>query len=161
ARSRCSPSRSLPTVGRRMDPSSFAPGATSRYKGCMSDVMLVLVGGGGLALTHRPKRNGLVAWKADGVTHVVTLLSERENARDIGDAATRAGLSWVWFRMPGAAIPDESATRALLPAIDQVVAIIQQGGRAVIHCSAGIHRTGMIGYAVLRRLGLSPDLARA
>ncbi|NNC15830.1 hypothetical protein HJC22_08825 [Corallococcus exiguus] len=43
----------------------------------------------------------------------------------------------------------------------QLSAIVEGGGKLVIHCSAGIHRTGMFGYALLRQLGLSADAARA
>jgi protein-tyrosine phosphatase len=41
-----------------------------------------------------------------------------------------------------------------------IAAAIARGGKVVVHCSAGIHRTGMIGYALLRQLGLSADAAR-
>jgi protein tyrosine/serine phosphatase len=39
--------------------------------------------------------------------------------------------------------------------------LIAAGGRLVVHCSAGIHRTGMFGYALLRQFGLDPEVARA
>lgn len=127
----------------------------------MSDLALVAIGSGALALTHRPKRTALAGWKANGVTHVVTLLSEREGAGDIAAAVTRAGLESIWIPLPGAAIPDDDDTRRLQPSIDRVASLLAHGARVAIHCSAGIHRTGMIGYAVLRRLGLSADEARA
>lgn len=137
------------------------PTALLRWNAVVRErLVLVPVAAGALTLTHRPRRDSLVAWKQDGVTHVVTLLGERENARDVGEAAANAGLDWVWIPMPDATIPGDTRTRALLPAIDQVLAILAQGGHVVIHCSAGIHRTGMFGYAVLRRHGLSPDEAR-
>ena len=121
---------------------------------------LVPVAGGALALFHRPKRNAFSAWRASGITHVVTLLGEREGARELGAAAEHAGLGWVWIPMAGAAVPDDAATRTLLPSIDDVSGIIRRGGRVVVHCSAGIHRTGMLGYALLRRLGLDAEAAR-
>ena len=52
-----------------------------------SDVVLVPVAGGALALTHRPKLKSIPALRGLGATHLVTLLSEREGAKQIGDAA--------------------------------------------------------------------------
>ena len=127
----------------------------------MTDLALVPIGSGALALTHRPKRTALATWKAAGVTHVVTLLGEHEGAQDIGAAATRAGLDWIWVPIANAAVPDDSETQRLLPMIDQIAGVVRQGGHVVVHCSAGVHRTGMFGYALLRRLGLSADDARA
>ena len=38
---------------------------------------------------------------------------------------------------------------------------VEGGGKRGLHCSAGIHRTGMLGYALLRQLGLSAEAARS
>ena len=81
-------------------------------------VELISIGAGAVAIGHRPKVRLLPALKTAGVTHLVTLLSEREGALALGSAA-----------------------------------------RVVIHCSAGIHRTGMFSYALLRVCGLDPDAA--
>jgi hypothetical protein len=56
-------------------------------------VQLVDVAGGKLALTHRPRLADLERLRAGGVTHVVTLLSEREGALELGNAVTKAGLA--------------------------------------------------------------------
>jgi predicted protein tyrosine phosphatase len=116
---------------------------------------------GALALSHRPRKVSLAAWRDQGATHVVTLLSEHEGAPDIGVEVKRAGLTWIWIAMAGAAIPDEATTRELRSRLEDVAEAVRGGGRAVIHCSAGIHRTGMIAYAVLRLLGAAPELARS
>jgi protein-tyrosine phosphatase len=115
--------------------------------------------GGRIALGHRPKLRGLADLLASGCTHIVTLLSEREGAKTIGAAASSAGLSWIWFPLenghPLAADRDEEARQLF----DAVGRLLDEGGAVYIHCSAGIHRTGMIGYALLRHLGLPKDVA--
>lgn len=128
--------------------------------GSGSDVVLVPVAGGALALTHRPKLKAIPALRGLGATHLVTLLAEREGAQQIGDAATAAGLTWLWTPLDGGDVPDAARTAELRPRLIEIAAVIAGGGKVIVHCSAGIHRTGMIGYALLRQLGLSADAAR-
>lgn len=127
----------------------------------MSDPKFLPVGGGSLALTHRPKRKDLPRLQALGVTHVVTLLADREGAQEIGEAVRHAGLTWIWCPLDNGQPPDAQRTAELRPVIAEVAARIAGGAAILVHCSAGIHRTGMFGYAVLRQLGLEPAAARA
>lgn len=124
------------------------------------DIALVSIGGGALALSHRPKLKSLPALRALGVTHLVTLLTEREGARQIGDVAVAAGLSWIWTPLDGGDVPSEARTAELRATLTELTSVITGGGQVVVHCSAGIHRTGMFGYALLRQLGLAAGEAR-
>lgn len=126
----------------------------------VTDVTLVSIGDGALALTHRPKLKTVPALRTLGVTHLVTLLAEREGARQIGDAATAAGLTWIWAALEGGGVPSEARTAELRVVLAELARVIAGGGRVVVHCSAGIHRTGMFGHALLRQLGLSAEEAR-
>ena len=138
--------------------------STARYSLPVSeglDIALVSVGGGALALTHRPRLKSLPALRARGVTHLVTLLAEREGARQIGDAAVAAGLTWIWTPLDGGDVPSEARAVELRAALARLTSVITGGGQVVVHCSAGIHRTGMFGYALLRQLGLAAGEARA
>ncbi|MCE9572881.1 MAG: hypothetical protein K8W52_06970 [Deltaproteobacteria bacterium] len=67
----------------------------------MSDFTLVPIHGGALALTRRPKRKDLPELPARGVPHLVTLLAEREGAREIGFASS-PGRAWATRGWPGA-----------------------------------------------------------
>ena len=117
--------------------------------------------GGALALTHRPGLRDFAALREEHrATHLVTLLAANEQAEQVGAAAQAAGLTWVWIPMQGAKVPSAERTAALRDELDKVRDLIAGGARVVVHCSAGIHRTGMFGYALLRRLGLSADDAR-
>ena len=70
----------------------------------------------------------------------------------MGALAKNSGLTWIWCPLEGADInaPFEQVRAALQSGSSAV----RDGATLVIHCSAGIHRTGMFGYAFLRVLGL-------
>ncbi len=125
----------------------------------VSDISLVSVGAGALALTHRPKLKALPGIHAAGVTHLVTLLSEREGALALGAAARAAGLEWTWVGLADGGQPAPPAREEAVAALATLAGLVGGGARVVIHCSAGIHRTGMFGYALLRTCGLDEDTA--
>lgn len=121
----------------------------------------VAVGGGHLALGHRPRREGPAELRRQGATHLVTLLGESEGAEAVGAAARDAGLEWRWLPMPSARVPEEAETARYREALAELAALLEDGGRLYLHCSAGIHRTGMIGFALLRGMGYAEEEARA
>lgn len=126
-----------------------------------SDLQLVSVGAGALALSHRPGRNDIPLLPSHGITHVVTLLSDREGAADIGRAVEQAGMIWRWVPLRNGQPPDAERTTTLRPILADLATLLQSGASLLVHCSAGIHRTGMFGYAILRQCGLSATDARA
>jgi protein-tyrosine phosphatase len=124
-------------------------------------VDLVGLGAGALAITHRPKVKLLPAMRAAGVTHLVTLLSKREGALAVGTAAEAAGLAWVWVELPNGGEPAPERRHDIAASLRTVADLVRGGAKVVVHCSAGIHRTGMFAYALLRTYGLAPDEAMA
>jgi hypothetical protein len=47
------------------------------------------------------------------VTHLVTLLSQKEGSQTIGMQARSAGLTWTWIPMPNGDIPREELVERL------------------------------------------------
>lgn len=113
---------------------------------------------GRLNVRGRPSHKALPGLRADGCTHIVTLLSEREGAPALGEAVTAAGMQWVWLPLPNGTPPTGDASARAADRIRELSALIDAGGSLLIHCAAGIHRTGMIAYALLRWRGLAPDV---
>jgi predicted protein tyrosine phosphatase len=113
--------------------------------------------GGRLAVDHRPRLRSLPVLKQAGTTHVLTLLSAREGAEAIGKAARAAGLAWLWLPLEDASPPAESRDPEIRAAFDEVARLLRSGASVLVHCSAGIHRTGMIAYALLRHIGQSAE----
>ena len=102
----------------------------------------VAAGGGLLAVTHRPKVRSLPEMRALGVTHLVTLLSEREGARDVGAAAKAAGLEWYWVSLADADPPPPERDEELGAALGAIAELLRDRAAVVVHCSAGIHGPG-------------------
>jgi protein-tyrosine phosphatase len=120
----------------------------------------VPVSAGFLALTHRPGKKAFGELRTQGCTVLVTLLSEREGARGIQHGAENAGLRWLWLPLENASVPSEELTPRLRAGLRQIAALLQSGEHVAIHCSAGIHRTGMIAYALLRSMGQTSEQAK-
>lgn len=113
----------------------------------------VSVGGGRIAMGHRPRRKAIESMPAAGVTHVVTLLSEAEGAPSIGADVKRAGLVWIWLPLANAEPPAPSRLEDIKKGLATIKTALSGRGSIFLHCSAGIHRTGMITFALLRSLG--------
>lgn len=110
---------------------------------------------GFLAIGHKPGgKLSFAGLKAAGTTAVLTLLMEREGARETGRGVEGAGMEWLWFPFSAVNPAESSEVKTLFQRMKQE---LDKEGRIYIHCSAGIHRTGMITYAFLRHLGLGPE----
>jgi protein-tyrosine phosphatase len=94
-----------------------------------------------------------------GCTHVVTLLKESEHAEKYGNMTKNAGLNWIWLPVPNGNYPEGEVHKRLIQAMPQLSQLLDEGGSLLIHCSAGIHRTGTVAYGLLRWRGVERDEA--
>jgi hypothetical protein len=100
------------------------------------------------------------AWRPD---LVVALLEDHEYA-PLGIASFRddvlaAGLPWAFAPIPDGGVPGrefDAAWRTLGPRVRD---ILRADGRVLIHCRAGLGRTGMLAAALLAASGLEPEAA--
>lgn len=113
--------------------------------------------GGCFALRGRPKAGFIFELPTVKCTHIFTLQSEREAGDFIGKKAKEAGIGWVWLPMGNADPPRYSDLIAIHQKVNEVCHIIKNGGHVLIHCAAGLHRTGMIANIILRYLGFSDE----
>lgn len=110
---------------------------------------------GAIAVGPRLKTKALSDVKTQGVTHIVTLLSEKEGALDIQKAVVANDLGWCWLSLENAKPPEVSRKKEILALFETLEGILNEGGYLYFHCAAGIHRTGMITYAFLRYLDMN------
>ena len=121
----------------------------------------VSVGNGRLTLWHRLGRGAASKLKAFGCDCVVTLLSAREGAPTIGTSVANAGMEWVWLPLENGRPPEGSVAESVLSVLPTLAERLGAGRSVLIHCSAGIHRTGMVAYALLRWFGHDEEPALA
>ncbi len=92
-----------------------------------------------------------------GCTHIVTLLKEKEGAQHICRMAENHELTWVWVPVPNGDYPVGEVHQRLIEALPHLSQLLDEGASLLIHCSAGIHRTGTVTYGLLRWRGVSQE----
>jgi predicted protein tyrosine phosphatase len=123
----------------------------------MSRSRWIQVGKGRLTVWHRPGIKSLTALKESGCDEILTLLSAKEGASEIGKAVIEAGMNWTWFPMENGNPPAGAAREKLLEVVPKMIEKLESGSSILVHCSAGIHRTGMFTYALLRSIGFGQE----
>lgn len=115
---------------------------------------------GFISLWHFPSRKNLEQASSLGCSAVVTLqgLAEDPNVAMIKMTCLELGLDWVqidfwkhYYQHTGS-----EGHPGLISLVNNIAIKVAKGDKVLIHCAAGIHRTGMCVYAVLRKLGFSP-----
>jgi protein-tyrosine phosphatase len=127
--------------------------------------------GGAIGLARLPGillsslANDLAAIRAAGATCLVTLTEARElrwsGRGDFAAEVERAGLLWHHLPIRDLGVPDsrfEAGWQAVGPELRGRLA---RGERLVIHCYAGLGRTGLIAARLLIEFGEDPDRAIA
>ncbi|MEM7184567.1 MAG: tyrosine-protein phosphatase [Spirochaetota bacterium] len=114
---------------------------------------------GWLSIGHRPGKKLVEDLKLQNTSHILTLLAETEGALEVKKFAKQHKIHWLWFPMPSAEPLAGERKQELFALFADIEKILVQSGKLYIHCSAGIHRTGMISYAFLRFLDFSKEKA--
>ena len=114
-----------------------------------------------MAIGHRPSEKFMGDLQLLNATHIFTLLAESEGALKIKFATEKAGLEWVWYPMSHAEPPEGSRLEELINVFSVIKGLLSNGSIIYMHCSAGIHRTGMISLALLTYMGYDREQALA
>lgn len=112
---------------------------------------------GRISLWHFPSQKQLMEIARDGCNCIVTLQAATEDPhiKLIQAACIQTGMEWIqlnfwqnYYQHQGS-----EGHPAITRLIDQICEKVKAGQSVMLHCAAGIHRTGILIYGVLRRLG--------
>mgnify|MGYP000623814035 CR=1 FL=1 len=115
---------------------------------------------GWISATGGPSRARLQGWPARGATDVLTLQRGDEMQPWLPELCREHGLQFIHLPLSGRRM-DQPGDRDSLARLPALLALWDQPRRVVVHCSAGLHRTGGICYLLLRLAGLGRDEAVA
>jgi len=106
-----------------------------------------------------PGRSRLDQWVLAGVTDVVTLQRPDEMPEWLPGMCEAAGLGWRHFPLSGKRLQDPEDPRSLRLLGAWIASLrTQRDPRSiVVHCSAGLHRTGVALYVAARASGMPPE----
>lgn len=100
--------------------------------------------------------------KAEGVDVVVSLLTHDDEIafglESEGETARSIGLEFVNFPITDHTVPDEP--QPALELVDRIVGMLEAGRGVLLHCYAGIGRSGLIAIATLLKTGFDLEDAR-
>jgi hypothetical protein len=100
------------------------------------------------------------AWNPD---IVLALLEEHEYAGlgipHFREAVATAKLPWEFAPIPDGGVPGHEFNLAWRETAPRVRELLQAGGRVLIHCRAGLGRTGLVAACLLVDFGATPQEA--
>ena len=113
----------------------------------------------------KPKKNDIAYLKKEyNIDVIITILSDKEGAEDIHRYTEEEGnIKWIHLPIKGAnmtCLKKEDTIKMILDCLLNLYEEMQNKKRIIfIHCAAGLHRTGIILYTIIRMTGETKEKA--
>lgn len=108
---------------------------------------------GQLALYHYPAKKHAIVAKNAGCIAIVTLQDSKEDAKKkVKSFCEKLDMEWIQIDFWGC-FYKEAKYPQLIVTLQKVKHLLEEGLKVMVHCAAGIHRTGMFAFALLRMIG--------
>jgi len=106
----------------------------------------VSVSNGFLKIGHKPggKKRTVLSLKNENVNTVLTILGEQEDISFIREPVKFYKLDWLWLPLRDGKNPSKEMDLEIIALLEKLRFKLNNGERIYIHCTAGLHRTGMI-----------------
>ena len=118
-------------------------------------------GTGWLTASGAPSPRKLEEWSEKGVTDIVTLQREDEMRSELPTLCQELNMSWHHIPLSGRRLERKTDKTSLekLPNLLHLFGPDQNNRKVVFHCAAGMHRTGISLYVLLRLGGHNAETA--
>jgi protein tyrosine phosphatase (PTP) superfamily phosphohydrolase (DUF442 family) len=123
------------------------------------EIFWVSIGNGKIALSNRPKLKSIAKLSQQGCQRIVTIQGSNEQPKQIEQAARAAQILWTWIPVGNGGFPEGETDRLMRIGLQSLIESIEAGESVLVHCSAGIHRTGMLVFAMCRWIGFTESEA--
>lgn len=87
---------------------------------------------------------------------IITLLWETETPEELNQHCTKIGADWVWFPIKAinyTVISDPDKFQEISNKLLHIKTLLDDSKKILIHCAAGVHRTGFVSYVLSRLCG--------
>lgn len=117
-----------------------------------------ILNSGRLALSERPKIKEIRKLKPARCDIILTILSAKgEQAHKIGLEVMSCNMKWEWLKISNAGNMTNIEKEQFRDMVNRILEAVYEDQSVLVHCSAGLHRTGMFAYALLRKGGLDHE----
>lgn len=134
------------------------------------EIFSLTVGGGQLGLCPLPGGTGDLAGDVSvvrdwGASHVLSLTELHEmqalGAQKLPEALAALDIGWSCFPVKDFDVPDIAGVAQWEGLCAELVALLSEGKRLLVHCRGGCGRSGMVALRLMLAIGEQPDAALA